>query len=931
MAVGPGSRLGQYEVVAPLGAGGMGEVFRARDTRLGREVAIKLVLEEFLDDHDRLARFEREARTLASLNHPGIATLHGLEQATPSGAALPVLFLVMELVEGETLSERIARRLTLEDSVNIAWQIAEALEAAHEKGIIHRDLKPANVKITPDNKVKVLDFGLAKAIERSDPDGSSRRQSDQADVRTVTSPAMTTATGMILGTAAYMSPEQARGAAADHRSDIFSLGIVLYEMLTRRHPFPGGTVPDVLAAVLVREPDLSAMPLDLSPRLVELVRRCLEKQPRRRWQAIGDVRHELEVIAAQPRATAAPVVAAFAPRPLWRTSIPAVLAAVIASALTGGALWRMQVPVASALITRFPLALGGNQTFTNLGRPAIAVSPDGRRLGYVASNTAYVRAMSDFVASAVVSAGSLTNIVFSPDGRSIAYWQPGQIKTVAIAGGAPVTVCAAIEGPGGISWSGAFLYFSQPKAILRVPAGGGQPEVIVPLEIEESAFRPQMLPDGKTVLFTLASGTDPDRWDRAKVVLHSLDTGTRTTLVEGGSDARYVPSGLGSPKRGEREGGHLVYAVSGVLFARPFDASRRILTGGAVAVVEGVRRGGGGVGAGTVQFSVSDTGTLVYLPGPVTATGAMNQQLALIDRSAASELLKVPTGTYLAPRISPDGRFVAFGREDNRDVSVWIYPLSGAGSPRRLTFRGQDRYPLWTSDSRRVIYQSSRDGEAALFWQLADGTGAPERLTTPEKGVTHFAQSASPEGAVVLVDQSTESKTTLSALSLKDRTLTPFGGVESALRTGAAFSPDGRWVAYAAQQTAGDSSILYVQPFPATGAKSQVSTDSEDGHHPAWSADGKELFYTPAAGPRLTAVSVSTRQGFSFGVARDVSRPFMNAPTVAQRPYDVARDGRRFLGLLLTDGSGPSSPTIQIQVVLNWFEELRARASSKGS
>ena len=930
MTMNAGSRLGHYDIVGPLGAGGMGEVYRARDTKLGREVAIKLVLQMFDGDHERLTRFEREARTLASLNHSGIATLHGLEQATPPESASSVHFLVMELVEGETLAERIVRGVTLEESVNFGRQIAEALEAAHEKGIVHRDLKPANVKITPDDKVKVLDFGLAKAINGSGGAGGA------SVLNSPTMSAMATAQGVILGTAAYMSPEQARGAPADHRSDIFSFGIVLYEMLTGRHPFPGETVSDVLASVLAREPDLAALPPDLSPRLADLVRRCLDKHPRRRWQAIGDVRHELDVIAAHPRATVAPAatpaIAAPAPRPMWKRVMPAALAAVIASAITGGVLWIGRPVAAPGVVTRFLLGLGEGVAFTGTGRPAIAVSPDGQRLAYVANAQVFVRSMSNFEASPIKSTaapiGTLANVVFSPNGRSVAYWQGKQIKTAEIEGGASATVCAA-DNPGGMSWSGDFILFVEDgKGIMRVPSGGGQPELIVPLQKDEMMFRPQMLPGINAVLFTLASVGTGDQWDAASAVVQSLDTGTRTTLVAGASDVRYVPSGLGSPKRGEREGGHLVYAVSGVVFARAFDLSRLAVTGSAVSVVEGVRRGGGDLGSGTAHFSVSDTGTLAYIPGPVAASAAGDFKIGLFDRSGLSEALNVPPGPYSHPRISPDGRAIAFGRNDGRAVSIWVYELSGAGSARRLTFGGQDRFPLWTADSQRIVFQSDRDGDLALYSQRADGTGVAQQLTKPEKGVAHVAQSASPDGSTLLVDRLADGKVTLMALSLKDRSVTPFGGVESTMPTGATFSPDGRWVAYALRERSVPSSVTFVQPFPATGAKSQISDNSDDGHHPTWSADGKEIYFNPGPNRPMTGVAVTTTRGFAFGPAPPVARSFMGLAPQLQRPYDTARDGKRFVGLTTVAGLDPTVNS-EIRVVLNWFEELRARATSR--
>ena len=925
--------IGQYSVLAKLGEGGMGEVYRARDTRLGREVALKFVLEAFVGDRERLARFEREARALAALNHPGIATLYGLEQAPAAGSSSPAHFLVMELVEGETLDQLLAgsrqgaHPLPLERMIAIARQIAEALEAAHEKGIVHRDLKPANVKITPDDKVKVLDFGLAKAM--GDAAGADGSTPSESMLSSPTMSAMATARGVILGTAAYMSPEQARGARADHRSDIFSFGIVCYEMLTGRHPFPGETVSDVLASVLAREPDHSALPSDLAPRLVDLVRRCLEKHPRKRWQAVGDVRYELEQIATAPRATplVAPAPAVPAPRSLSKRALPAAMAAILASAITGGALWLTRPAQPPAIVTRFPIALGEGQVLTMTSRPAIAVSPDGTRLAYIANSQVYVRSMSEAASRPLKTTGgvntspfSLTNLAFSPDSRSIAYWQSGQIKTVEVAGAAPVAICDA-ENPMGMSWSGDAIFFADTRSIRRVPAGGGEPEVIVAMGDQEAAFRPQMLPGGKTLLYTLsASGGGPERWDTARVVAHALDSGVRTTLLEGGTDARYVPSSPGA------DSGHLVYAVSGVLFARPFDVSRLAVTGSAVSVVEGVQRGAGVMGAGTAHFSVSDTGTLAYFPGPVMGGGS-NLQIVLIDRSGAAQVANVPAGPVSVPRMSPDGRMIAFGRDDGRDVSIWVQDIAGSGSARRLTFGGRDRYPAWTADSRRVVFQSDREGDLALFWQRADQPGSAERLTRPETGVAHVPLSASPDGAVLLVDRLADGRTTLLALSLKDRTAAPFGGVASNNPTGAAFSPDGRWVAYSTREGAGlISNVVFVQPFPATGAKFQISSNQEDGHHPVWSADGKELLYNPGPGGRLASVEVSTAKGFAFGPGPAYPWTISNQAPSAQRTFDAARNGGLIVALRSAELSGPS---LRLEVVVNWFEELRARAPVK--
>src|SRR5438093_1927085 len=427
-----GTRFGAYEILSDLGVGGMGEVYRARDTKLGRSVAIKVLPDTFAADPERIARFEREAKMLAALNHPHIAALYGMEESAGRH------FLVMELVEGETLAERLQRgAMPIEETLKIAHQIVEALEAAHEKGIVHRDLKPANVKITPDDKVKVLDFGLAKALE------PERGVSELTHSPTLS--LMATEAGLILGTAAYMSPEQAKGFPADQRSDVFSFGVVLYEMLTGRQPFQGETAPDILASVLVRDPDLKSLPPHLNPRLHDLLRRCLEKTPKRRWQAIGDVRAEIETIAADPHGESAIAHAGAPPRPLWRRAIPIVATAIIASGLTGFGVWtaRRSTPLP---VARFTLTLPEGQQFTNLGRQLIAISPDGTQIVYVANRRLYLRPISALEARPISGAeaeGGVLNPAFSPDGQFIVFWSADDqtVKKIAVTGGAAVTIC----------------------------------------------------------------------------------------------------------------------------------------------------------------------------------------------------------------------------------------------------------------------------------------------------------------------------------------------------------------------------------------------------------------------------------------------------------------------------------------------------------
>ena len=534
-----GTRLGSYEITGSLGAGGMGEVYRARDTKLGRTVAIKVILDQFASDEERVGRFEREAKMLAALNHPRIASLFGMEHVDGQH------FLVMELVEGETLADRLRRGpMQVEEALPIAIQIAEGLEAAHNKGVVHRDLKPANVKITPDGQVKVLDFGLAKVMENEATSGTA--------VNSPTLSMMATQAGLILGTAAYMSPEQAKGFPADHRSDVFAFGTVLFEMLTGRQPFQGDTAPDVLASVLVREPDLKSLPPHLNPRLHELLRRCLEKTPKRRWQAIGDVRAEIETIASDPHGASAIAYAGAPSRPLWRRAIPIVATAIIASGLTGFGVWtaRRSTPLS---VARFTLTLPEGQQFTNAGRQLIAISPDGTQIVYVANRRLYLRPISALEARPIPGAegeGGVVNPAFSPDGRFIVFWSAADqtLKTIAVTGGAAVPVCP-VGRPYGLRWDRRGIVVGQgSKGILMVSASGGKPEQLVSVKADEMAYGPELLPDGQTVLFTLSTGTAADKWDKAQVVAQSLKTGERHVIIDGGSDARYLPTG------------HLVYA-----------------------------------------------------------------------------------------------------------------------------------------------------------------------------------------------------------------------------------------------------------------------------------------------------------------------------------------------------------------------------------
>src|SRR5262245_57292987 len=733
MALSAGTHLGAYEIVSPLGVGGMGVVYRARDTRLKRDVAIKVLPEAFSQDPDRLGRFQREAELLASLNHPNIAAIYGLERGE-AGTAI-----VLELVEGETLADVIARgALLIDDALPIARAIADALEAAHDKGIVHRDLKPANVKITSEGKVKVLDFGLAKAIEQTTGSGSL------AHNQLTASPTLSlhaTYAGVILGTAAYMSPEQARGKAVDRRTDIWAFGCVLFEMLTGKQTFDAGeTVSDAIAAILKHEPDWGSLPPDTPAHTRTLLKRCLQKDPQRRLPHIGVARLEID---EEPAKAVAEHPSSASTQPLWRRLLPGALSAGAAALLAVGlTAWVLRPSATPIAVTRFVYTLPESQQFAPFLQ-LMAISRDGSRMVYGVNQRLYLKSMSDLAARPIAGtdmeeAGNIGNPVFSPDGESIVYWSRaagmpsdmGALKRIRLDGTAAVTL-AQVKLPLGMSWSGNSILVGQPPptGIVRVSDTGGMPEQIVSAKSDELMQGPQMLPGGDAVLFTVATaaasaGALPldETWNKAKIVVQDLKSGTRTTLIQGGTAAHYLPTG------------HVVYAVGGVLMARTFDTRRLILSGGSIPVVEMVSQTRlGQFSAGSLQMSVSDTGTLIYMPGPATGGAPDQRELIVVDRAGAVETLKLPSRPYEHPRVSPNGKQLAYHTDDGKEAIVWVYDLSGATSPRRLTSEGRNRFPVWSHDGQRIAFQSDRDGELAIYSQVANGELPAERLIAGER------------------------------------------------------------------------------------------------------------------------------------------------------------------------------------------------------
>ena len=890
-----GRTLGHYTIESRLGSGGMEEVYRAQDTRLGRNVAIKVLPEAFARDPERIERFEREAKVLASLNHPYIAALYGFESCEDQR------FLVMELVEGETLSERIARGpIPMDEALKTAHQIAEALEAAHEKGIVHRDLKPGNVIVTTEGKVKVLDFGLAKAMVNA-----------PANFDMSNSPTLTmsgTRAGVILGTAAYMSPEQAKGFAADARSDIFSFGCLLYEMLTGRQPFQGDTLAEVMAGVIARTPDLALLPVNLNPRIFELLRRCLEKDPRRRWQAVADMRVDIEVILADPRGLVIQTPQA-SRRPLWKRAIPLLVGILAGGVIAGFAVWALK-PLPAKEVTRFVFPVNG---FTFIGRQILNISPDGTQFVYVSGNVLQLRPLLELESRPIPGVTADTrNPVFSPDGRSIVFWTMTDqtLKRIPTIGGAPITLCAA-DNVYGMSWdTDDQIVFGQGiKGIFRVSANAGKPEVVVAAQNGEVLHGPQVLPGGKAILFTSAAGGN---WDQAKIFIQPLPSGERKLLVDAGSDARYLPTG------------HIIYYLDGNLLAAPFDLKTLAVTGRPIPVVEGVRFAEG-PNAGSAQFSVSNTGTLIYAPAPATTERATT--VSIVDAKGIGTPLDLPENVYVSARFAPDGKQIAVGTDDGRAADIWVYDLSGKTSLRRLTFSGRNLYPVWSGDSKRILFQSDREKDAAIYWQLADGTAMAERLTKPEAGTSHIPESWMPreEGFSFQVVKGADEDIWIHSINEKDgKKDTPLIVVAGSNQHDSMFSPDGHWIAYRSEESG--KTGIYVEPYPATGAKYLLPA-GPGAFSPVWSPNGKAVFFHRIRAGQLHSVAIQPQPTFTSSDPVDLPISQFQHLNI-YRMYDMNPvDGKHFALIRAasqgTNNGAASTPPPEIHVVVNWFEELK--------
>jgi Tol biopolymer transport system component len=901
MTIAAGAKLGSYEITAAIGAGGMGEVYRAHDSRLNRDVAIKVLPEAFAHDPERLSRFQREAKMLASLNHPNIATIHGLEQSNGTS------YLVMELVSGETLAERVKRdgAVPMEEALAIAKQIAEALEAAHEKGIIHRDLKPANVKVTPEGKVKVLDFGLAKAFA-----------GDVADSNPSQSPtlsAVATMQGVLLGTAAYMSPEQARGKSVDKRTDIWAFGCVLYELLTGKQVFAGDDITDILPAVVRAEPDWQALPAATPAQVRALLRRCLQKDKAQRLQAAGDARIEIhEALTAPAAAEPGGAQRKSRERIAWAT---AGALALIAVALAIGFALRAPKPPQPM---RLSAEIGADASLYTAFGPAAILSPDGTRLALVASGTdqkrrIYVRLLDQLQATVLSGTENAIDPFFSPDGQWIGFFADGKLKKISVQGGAAVTLCDVPADRGG-SWGddGAIVFTQGVQvALSKVSSAGGTPQPLITLDKQGGEITqrwPQTLPGSKAVLFT--SATHGFNYDDADIVVYSMASGQRKTLQRGGFHARYVPSG------------HVVYMHEGTLFAVPFDLKRLEITGQPAPILEGVVSNPNG-GA---QFSFSETGNLVYVPGRV---GNQNVSIYWMDHEGKFTPLRETPGSYFNPAFSPDGKRLALEIFDGKRRDIWVYEWE-RDALTRLTFAGEgNSNPVWTPDGQRIIYSSQEKGRAFnLWWIRSDGAGDAQRLAEStafqaagswrpyDKTLAFFQQNPGTGFDVMTLPIEGNEKSGWKTGEPKPFVNSAFNEVEPA------FSPDGRWLAYMSNESG--SYEVYVRPFPGPGGKWQISTGG--GVLPKWSRNGKELFYrTMGTMDSKIMVIAYTTSGDSF----HADKPQLWSPGqftelgLFTYNFDLHLDGKRFA--VLKAGTEQTAAVNKVSFIFNFFDELRRK------
>jgi eukaryotic-like serine/threonine-protein kinase len=924
-----GRQLGPYGILAPLGSGGMGEVYRARDRKLGRDVAIKILSPEFTGDPERRARFAREARLLATLNHPNIGAIYGLEEQDG------VTGLVLELVEGPTLASRLeAGPLKVPDSLVLARQIAEALDAAHEQGIVHRDLKPANIVIqgtsaSSAGRAKVLDFGLAKMAVGLGADLADRAAS------------VSTVEGSVLGTPAYMSPEQARGQPVDKRTDIWAFGCVLYEMFSGRRAFDGETVSDTFVSVLEREPDWTALGSSTPLSVRVLIQRCLRKDPHKRLHDIADALLEIDDAISGDQSRPPPVDGASVRRPRRVVPLSAWgLGLALVGTIAGWFAARLLVdrslppgPLVRTLITVAPAdqlrSTGHWIESLGEGRPnrtSVALSPDGRSLVFSARQGThqqlYLRQLDQLEATPIPGTEGGGSPFFSPDGLWIGFWVSdpvvaanSELKRVAVSGATGASSIVRARLTYGATWgSDNTIVYSREGLLWQVPIAGGTPQQLTNFDTSqgELAHRlPHFLPGSRAVLFTVTRSGFPQWEDGTQIDVVTLATGERKTLIRG-ADARYVPSG------------HIVYVHAGALLAVPFDVERLQVTGGPVSMVQHVMQAAyipnSSNDSGAGQFTVSASGALVYVPGDMFPE--LERSLVWVDRRGIERPAAIAPAPYFAPRLSPDGKKVMLWTS-GRDRNLWLYDIP-RGIVERLTSEGQSSYGQWTLDGSHVVFRKG----SALLRKSADGTGTTERLGPDDFAGSPASWSQAGDLAVVRNTPATDYDIWI-VPGTGDRTPRVFLQTRAKERY-PDFSPDGRWLAYTSDETGRDE--IYVAPYPGPGQRRQVSVAG--GMAPAWGRDGRELFYQirkpSAVEGRETrafmAVSIDTRNGFQAMLPKALFERTYPRTDLPIREYDVTPEGHEFLVL---HEDRPSIKVTEMVLVQNWIEELRRRVPTR--
>ena len=891
MPILPGRRLGPYEILSAIGAGGMGEVYKARDTRLDRIVAIKVLPTHLADRSELRERFEREAKTIASLNHPHICTLYD------TGNQDDIDYLVMEYIEGETLAQRLHKgALPIQQVLQYAIEISDALDKAHRKGITHRDLKPGNIMLTKTG-TKLLDFGLAKLQQEATP------AAPLSQLPTLAEPV--TAQGTILGTLQYMAPEQVEGKTdrIDARTDIFAFGAVVYEMATGKKAFVGDSQASLIAAILEREPRaISSLQPMAPPELDRVVKRCLAKDPEDRWQSTRDVADELKWISqsgsqvSSPSRDQAKGLHVLGRRPLVFSLGGLLLGLMIASFAT----WSLQ-PTRLQPVTRLVVDVPPGQQLAGLDSgPALVLSPDGTKLAYIArqrgTQQIYLKAMDSLEAKSIPGTEGAVNPFFSPDNQWLGFFADGKLKKASVRGGGAIFLGDAAN-PFGASWGnqGTIVFGPSTVGILQqVPANGGTSQPLTHFEKQEIVHGwPEFLPGGKTLLF--AASDNNGYWTNAQIMVQTVATGERRKLIQAGMNPHYAASG------------HLLFVQGGSMMAAPFDLQRLAVTGAAVPVVDGILQS---VTSGYAQYSISGTGSLVYVPGSVQST---ERRMVWVDRKGVEQAVPAPARPYRYARISPDGQRAAVIIEAP-ESQIWLYDLRREALTQ-WTFEGNiNVMGAWTPDGKRIAFMSNREGPGNTYWQLADGGGGLERLSSSENN--QVPTSWSPDGReLAFIKIRPDTGYDIWVLRVSDHEARPF--LQSRFNESAPqFSPDGHWLVYVSDESGRFE--VYVQPYPGPGGKWQVSTDG--GTEPVWNRNGRELFYRQ--GDKMMAVDVTTQSGFSAGKPKMLFEGAYQLTPVTFPNYDVSPDGQRFL--MLKPSEQEQAPT-RIDVVLNWFEELKQK------